>query len=202
MLTFVPPPPGRRWYRPFGIFLFCKISKKVLNWQINLNFFVKNVCFLIFCIFFCYKFLSKPFFDVAFLVMRLCAGGGIHFLLILQANQIKPNEWWKKRNPPTHPHSDRAVHDGNHPKIRNGGLCVISKALAQTKTTQVYIREINDERLAAANQTLLSTLLQWLKYPWKCNIFSQYLLNIDEWLHFFAILFVRFIKLLYIGKPR
>lgn len=45
---------------------------------------------------------------------------------------------------------------------KNVDLCVISKALGHTntQTTQIYIREINDERLAAANHTLLASFLE------------------------------------------
>ena len=45
---------------------------------------------------------------------------------------------------------------------RNVDLCVISKALGHTntQTTQIYIREINDDRLAKANRSLLSCFLE------------------------------------------
>ena len=45
---------------------------------------------------------------------------------------------------------------------KNIDLCVISKALGHTNTqfTQIYIREINDERLAEANHALLSSFFE------------------------------------------
>lgn len=45
---------------------------------------------------------------------------------------------------------------------KNVDLSVISKALGHTdtQTTQIYIREINDERLATANRSLLSCFLE------------------------------------------
>ena len=45
---------------------------------------------------------------------------------------------------------------------KNVDLSVISKALGHTdtQTTQIYIREINDERLATANRSLLSSFLE------------------------------------------
>lgn len=45
---------------------------------------------------------------------------------------------------------------------KNVELNVISKALGHTntQTTQIYIREINDERLAEANHALLSCFLE------------------------------------------
>lgn len=45
---------------------------------------------------------------------------------------------------------------------KNVELSVISKALGHTdpQTTQIYIREINDERLATANRTLLASFLE------------------------------------------